>query len=80
MFEASHAVAWDLPPMVSIPSLLLILLGADWWVLNGQSESGEEGWALAWSMLMFASPLVLIVLMVIALVLPFFTITIRLSG
>ncbi len=77
---ASHVVARSFPPVVAIPSLLLLLLGADWLILNAQSERGEEGWALAWSMLMFASPLFLIGLTVVALVIPFLTITTRLSG
>jgi hypothetical protein len=77
---ASHLVLWASSPVVTIPLLLLILLGADWLMLNAQSERGEEGWALAWSMLMFACPLLLIALTLVAFVLPFFTITTRLSG
>jgi len=76
----SFADNWASPPVVAIAVLLLVLLGADWLMLNAQSERGEEGWSLAWSMLMFASPLLLIALTLGALVLPLLSITTRLSG
>ena len=79
VFRASQVVE-ELSPIIAIPSLLLILLGVDWLMMNAPSKRGEEGWLLAWSMLMFASPLFLIALAVTAPVLPFFTITTHLSG
>ena len=80
VIRASHLVNWASPPAVAISLLLLVLLGADWLMLNAQSERGEEGWSLAWSMFMFASPLLLIALTLVALVLPLLSITTRLSG
>ena len=80
VIRASHLVNWASPPAVAISLLLLVLLGEDWLMLNAQSERGEEGWSLAWSMLMFASPLLLIGLTLVALVLPLLSITTRLSG
>jgi hypothetical protein len=68
------------PPVVAIPALLLAILCGDWLVLKARSDRGEEGQALAWSMLMFALPLLLIAMMVVAIVLPFLTITTQLSG
>ena len=80
VIRASHLVNWASPPAVAISLLLLVLLGADWLMLNAQSERGEEGWSLAWSMFMFASPLLLIGLTLVALVLPLLSFTTRLSG
>ena len=73
VIRASHLV-------VAHASLLLVLLGADWLMLNAQSERGEAGLSRAWSVLMLVSSLLLIALTLVALVLPLFTIMARLSG
>jgi type II secretory pathway component PulF len=80
VLRASHLVSSESPPVVAITSLLLILLGADWLMLDAQSKRGDEGWAMAWSMLMLASPLLLIALTLVALFLPVLTTMTRLSG
>jgi type II secretory pathway component PulF len=80
VIQASHVVNWAWSPVVAILLVLLVLLGADWLMLNAQSERGEEGWAMAWSMLMFVCPLLLIALTLLALFLPLLTIMTRLSG
>jgi hypothetical protein len=80
VFGASHLLSWPIPPLISIPVLLLILLGADWWLMDDDSKRGAEGWSLAWSMLMFALPWLLFAATIVALGIPFLTITWRLSG
>ena len=80
VFRTSHLVTWASPPVVAFPALLLAILCGDWLVLKARSDRGDEGQALAWSMLMFALPLLLIAMMVLAIVLPFLTITTHLSG
>jgi hypothetical protein len=77
---ASGLVSGVLHPIVTLPLLLVILLGADWLMLSQLSRRGEEGWALAWSMLMFSLPILLIVFTVITLLIPFLSITTRISG
>ena len=80
VFGASDLVARSYEPLVTIPLLLLIVLGADWLMQNAESKRGEQGWALAWSMMMFAAPVLLIALTVMALIHPFFYIMRSLSG
>ena len=80
VFEASHLVTWTSPAILGIAPVLLVVLGADWLMLKAQSERGEEGWAMAWSILMFASPLLMTAVALASLVLPFLTIMTRLSG
>jgi hypothetical protein len=76
---ASHWVMWALTPVVAIPALLL-LLGADWLMLNARSGRAQAGLLQAWSVLMLASPLLLIALTLVGLVLPLLTIMTRLNG
>jgi hypothetical protein len=80
VIKASDLVSRESPPVVSVTLLLLILLGTDWLMLDARAKRGDEGRAMAWSMLMFASPLLLIALTLAALFLPFLTIMTRLSG
>jgi hypothetical protein len=79
VFDACRLLVWPLPAVVAVPLVLVTLLCVDWLVLNSYGRRGEDGLALAWSMLMFACPLCLIALTVLALVLPLLSI-LRLSG
>jgi type II secretory pathway component PulF len=80
LIRASHLVIWAAAPLVAIPSLLLVLLGMDWLILNIRPERGEARLARTWSALMLASPLLLIALTLAALVLPLLTILTRVTG
>lgn len=60
--------------------LLVILLGTVWFLLDALTKQGEVRSARAWSVLVFVSPLLLIVLSLVALVLPFSGMHNRLSG
>jgi hypothetical protein len=80
LIRASHLVSWASTPLLVIPSLLLVLLGLDWLILNIRPERGKAGLAGTWSALMFASPVLLIALTLAALVLPLLTILARLIG
>ena len=52
--------------------LATILLGSDWYVADELSRHGNAEWARAWSAVMIATPLLLVALILVALVLPFF--------
>jgi hypothetical protein len=80
VFGVSHVVAWPVPAIITIPSLLLALLCVDWLVLTENTRRGEEGLAMAWSMILFACPLFLIALSVLGMILPLLSITTGLSG
>jgi type II secretory pathway component PulF len=73
VIRASH---WVVP----FASLVLGLLGADWLIMNARSERDGAGLVRAWSVLMFALPLLLIALTLTALVLPLLSIMTTLSG
>jgi type II secretory pathway component PulF len=60
--------------------IIPVLLGADWYVLGRLSKRGDAEGAWYWSTFMIASPLLLIVLMLAAFVLPLLTIDDGLSG
>ena len=80
LIRASHLVSWASTPLVALPTLLLVLLGVDWLILNIRPERGEAGLARTWSALMLASPLLLIALALAALVSPLLTILTDLVG
>jgi hypothetical protein len=80
LIRASHLVSWASTPLVALPTLLLVLLGVDWLILNIRPDPGEAGLARTWSALMLASPLLLIALTLAALVLPLLTILTDLVG
>jgi len=73
VFRTSHFVAVLVPLFVG-------LLGADWLILKVLREPGDAELARAWSALMFACPLILMALTLMALVPPFLTIMSPLSG
>jgi type II secretory pathway component PulF len=71
--RASHSV-------VGLVSSILVLLGVDWFVLDALSRRGDVGRSRSWSALMVATPLVMIVLTLVAMSLPLFGCRMRLSG
>ncbi len=73
VIRASHLVVGFVP-------LLLVLLGADWFLLDVLSRRGEVRPARAWSVLMLVCPLLLIALALVALVQPSWTIMTHLNG
>lgn len=80
VFGASHLLNGPAPAFVAVPVVLLLVLFADWLLLNARCRRGEEGTILAIFILMFGLPLVLTLLTLGSLWLPFLTITHRLSG
>jgi type II secretory pathway component PulF len=73
VIEASH---WLVAAMAMTVSLLI----ADWFVMNHFARCGDRVGARSWSLLMIATPFVMAVVTLGALVLPMLTITQRLSG
>jgi hypothetical protein len=73
VIRASHAQA-------VLILLVPAVLGADWYVLGRFSKRGDIEGAWTWSAVMIATPLLLIVLTLAALVLPLLTIDNGLSG
>ena len=60
--------------------LFLVLIGVDWFVLQSLFRRGEIEVSQTWSTLIFATPLVLITLALIALSSTLFTLDFGLSG
>jgi hypothetical protein len=73
-------VIWAAHQVIALILLVLVLLGLDWFVLESLSRRGEIDLSQTWSTLMFATPLLLIVLTLIAMGLPLFTSDFSLSG
>jgi hypothetical protein len=73
-------VIWAAHQVIACIFLILVLLGVDWFVLESLSRRGEIDLSQTWSTLMFATPLLLIVLALIAMSLPLFTSDFGLSG
>ena len=67
VIRASHLVVGF---FYFLAALLLILLGTAWSLLDALTRRGEVRSARAWSILMFAAPLLLIVLAALAVGLP----------
>ncbi len=60
--------------------LLLIVLGADWVVLNTMDRRGEARGHRAWAIAMLIAPLLLFGATIVALVIPLISLETRLSG
>ena len=73
-------VIWAAHQVIACIFLILVLLGVDWFVLESLSRRGEIDLSQTWSTLMFATPLLSIVLALIAMSLPLFTSDFGLSG
>jgi hypothetical protein len=73
-------VIWAAHQVIACIFLILVLLGVDWFVLESLSRRGEIDLSQTWSTLMSATPLLLIVLALIAMSLPLFTSDFGLSG
>ena len=73
-------IIWAAHQVIALIFLILVLLGVDWFVLESLSRRGEIDLSQTWSTLMFATPLLLIVLTLIAMSLPLFTSDFGLSG
>jgi hypothetical protein len=78
--RAAVFVIWTAHQVVALVLLFLVLIGVDWFVLQSLFRRGEIEVAQTWSTLIFATPLVLVALTLIALSLTFFTIDFRLTG
>ncbi len=78
LIEASHALVRPGTSLAGLTLVLALVLACDTLML--QMLRGHEGAARAWSIFMLATPLCLIVLIIVAFGLPFFTIMTRLSG
>jgi type II secretory pathway component PulF len=60
--------------------LATTLLGTDSYVADRLSRQGNAEWARAWSAVMIATPLLLVAMILVAMVLPFFALDPGLSG
>jgi type II secretory pathway component PulF len=78
--RAAVFVIWAAHQVIALIFLTLVLLGVDWFVLEFLSRRGVIDLSQTWSTLMFATPLLLIVLTLIAMSLPLFTSDFGLSG
>jgi hypothetical protein len=78
--RAAVFVIWAAHQVIVLIFLFLVLLGVDWFVLEFLSRRGEIDLSQTWSTLMFATPLLLIVLTLVAMSLPLFTSDFGLSG
>ena len=78
--RAAVFVIWAAHQVIALIFLILVLFGVDWFVLESLSRRGEIDLSQTWSTLVFATPMVLIALVLIALSLPFFMIDFGLSG
>jgi type II secretory pathway component PulF len=80
VIDLSHMVVRLSLPVVAVIVLILILAGPDWLALHVPSKQAREEWQLGWSAILFVLPILLMALAVWSLVVPFLTITTRLSG
>jgi hypothetical protein len=78
--KATAFVIWAAHQVIALVYFILVVLGVDWFVLESLSRRGEIDLSQTWSTLMFATPMVLIALTLIAVSSPFFTIDFGLSG
>jgi type II secretory pathway component PulF len=80
VIDLSHMVGRLSLPVVAVIVLILVLAGPDWLARHAPSKQGREEWQLGWSAILFVLPILLMALAVWSLVVPFLTITTRLSG
>jgi hypothetical protein len=78
--RAAVFVIWAAHQVIALTVSILVLLGLDWFALELLSRRSEIEVSQTWSTLVFATPMVLIALVLIALSLPFFMIDFGLSG